>query len=149
MAYMYQTRVQFLLWYWFISLVGEQTFGYLAIKRVRPILASSKVKKKPQLRIVNSWPMSIILNWSGRKSLMLKNVNYAKAWTIFIHKFTAQLLYCTKKLNCDITLFLWFSVNCRTLPLEFLTTAHIRIISCFSTLKKSFIFFISNSKKYT
>lgn len=83
--------------------------------------------------------------WLRRKSLILKNVNHMKVWTTFTHKFTAHLLHCTKKKEAKnktviFTLFLWFSVNYRTLPLAFHTTAHVTMNSSFSTLKKSFFF---------
>lgn len=138
-------------------LLVQLTFNLLPNKRVKPIQFSKKAKKKTiQSRRVQNWPLvfkcwytvaycHLTLRWLCRKSLTLKNLNYMRVRTSFIQKLTAQLLYCPKK-TVILSCFCGFFVNCRTLPLEFSTTAHTSIISCFSTLMKSFVFFLKQQE---
>lgn len=95
--------------FWFISLVSKINLKFSGYQKNKTHLVFQETHNWELLMIL----LPIILHWGGRKPLMLKNVNYVKVLTIIIiHKLTAQLLYCTK--NCDFTLFLWLSVNCRT-----------------------------------
>lgn len=85
---------------------------------------------------------------------VVQEVTNAEEHILFL---TVQnILHTNSQHNCStvlknktviLPLLLWFSVSYRTLPLEFLTTAHRSIISCFSTLKNIISFFISNKRK--
>lgn len=108
-------------YYFELVFLVKWTFNYLAT--ITWLIWPSS-KENTQLRKANNWPRSsstnilliIIVHWGGcaESHWCWRTTRYGP----FLYT-NPQHSCSTVLKNCDFTLFLWFSVNLRTLPLEF------------------------------